>query len=55
MNEDYAEKFIKSAYDKALSEKQTFSEEMQKHIESELQRMIDEYVELHTNDKPAET
>lgn len=37
------EEVVKALFNQELREKPTFSDEMQKHIEEELQRMIDEY------------
>lgn len=42
-NKNIGEEVIKALFNKELREKPTFSEEMQKHIEEELQKMIDEY------------
>ena len=39
------EQFIREVYDKEIKEMPTFSEEMQKNIEEELKRVIDEYNE----------
>jgi hypothetical protein len=37
------EEVVKALFNQELREKPTFSDEMQKHIEEELQRMINEY------------
>ena len=37
------EKVVKALFNQELREKPTFSDEMQKHIQEELQRMVDEY------------
>ncbi len=42
-NKNIGEEVVMALFNKELREKPTFSEEMQKHIEEELQKMIDEY------------
>lgn len=37
------EEIVKAMFNEELREKPTFSDEMKKHIEEELQRIIDEY------------
>lgn len=44
-SKNIGEEVVKALFNKELREKPTFSEEMQKHIEKELQKMIDEYNE----------
>ena len=39
------EQYIREVYDNQIREMPTFSEEMQKNIEEELKRVIDEYNE----------
>ena len=48
------EEIVKALFNKELHEKPTFYEEMQEHIKSELQRMVEEYHERHIKNKPTE-
>ena len=40
------ERFVRDAYDKYIDIKPTFDEEMQKHIQEELEHMKQEYLEF---------
>lgn len=48
------ENMIKALFNKELAEKPTFSEDIQKQIQEELQRLIDEYNTYVENNKPVE-
>ena len=46
--------FIETLYKKELNDKPTFSDDMQKHIQDELERMVREYHENHAHNKSTE-
>ena len=49
MNKDYTWKFFEDKYNEMFKTKQTFSEEMGKHIKEELQRLYKEKEEWLKN------
>lgn len=51
---DLGEELLKAIFHQELDAMPTFTDEMQAHIQEELQRMVDEYNEKHANDKPTE-
>ena len=51
---DLGEELLKAMFHQELDAMPTFTDEMQAHIQEELQRMVDEYNEKHANDKPTE-
>lgn len=51
---DLGEELLKAMFHQELDVMPSFSDEMQVHIQEELQRMIDEYNENHTNNKPTD-
>ena len=51
---DIGVEMLKAMFHQELSDMPSFSDEMQEHIKSELQRMVEEYHERHIKNKPTE-
>lgn len=51
---DLGEELLKAMFHQELDAMPTFTDEMQVHIQEELQRMVEEYHERRINNKPTE-